>query len=75
MKLEANELRELLEITQRTEEREMNCEESLAWMARLAEAQLAGVEVGEELRMARQHLTVCGECAEEYRALLAAIES
>jgi hypothetical protein len=73
-----NEMEELLRLVALTREEEIDCEECLARAAELAEAS-AGTEAGgaslsERLEAVRHHLSVCGECKEEFEALRQALE-
>jgi hypothetical protein len=47
-----------------------NCEECLALMAELAEAELQGKVIHVSLRLAQDHVALCTCCREEYDALL-----
>jgi bacterioferritin-associated ferredoxin len=56
-----------------TREHEIDCGECLDKVAEFAERELAGKPVPDALESVRHHLTRCGECREEYEALLTAL--
>ena len=69
MPLSRQEIDSLLRLVGQTGDAEINCEQCLALVAEFAEQQLAGKSVHEGLKVVEQHLSVCGECEEEYQAL------
>jgi hypothetical protein len=69
MPLSKQEIERLLQLVGLTKDRELNCEECLALVAEFAEQQLAGKSVSAGLKAVEQHLSICGECREEYEAL------
>jgi len=58
-----------------TESKELTCGECQKNMAEFAETALAGDAIPENLRSIEHHLASCGDCEEEFRALLNALES
>ncbi|WP_047495474.1 hypothetical protein [Terriglobus sp. TAA 43] len=74
MKLDERQLSDLLRTLTLTENAELNCEECLAAVAAYAESELAGKTPTEAFHQVQQHLKVCADCNEEYRALLEAIQ-
>lgn len=69
MPLSKKELEGLLRLVGLTKDSEINCEQCLALVAEFAEHELAGKSVPEGLKAVEQHLSVCSECREEYKAL------
>ena len=53
---------------------EIDCDEWLARVGRLIELERAGAPIPPDLAVVRQHLAVCPECAEEFEALVAAVD-
>lgn len=74
MSLSDSEIARLLRLVGQTEDGELNCEQCLALVAEFAETQLAGKSIPAVLRAVEQHLSVCGECREEYEALRRALD-
>ena len=73
MSLSPEELRELARYVLLTRPDEIGCEDWLGHAPRCADLVAAGRPVPEPLRRAAEHLGVCPECAEEFRACLAAL--
>lgn len=74
MPLSKNEIDALLRLVGLTQDEEINCEQCLASVAEFAEQQLSGKSIPEGLQSVAQHLSICGECREEYEALQRALE-
>ena len=53
---------------------ELTCDECLKRMAEFAENALADQSVPEDLKDVEQHLALCEDCEEEFKALLAALK-
>jgi hypothetical protein len=75
MKLDEQQLTNLLLALAQTEDVELNCDECLAKTAEYAECELTGKTPLEALEKVRQHLAICQDCREEYLALLSALDS
>jgi hypothetical protein len=73
MSLTPDEYRELAKYVLRTRPNEIGCDDWLGHAPRYAELMAAQQPVPEPLRLAAEHLDVCPECAEEFRATLAAV--
>ena len=58
-----------------TKHQELSCDECFSRMAEFAENALADQSVPEDLKAVEHHLALCGECEEEFRALLAALKT
>ena len=69
MTLSHDEINNLLRLVARTHDVELTCDQCLALVAEFAEQQMAGKSVGESLRAVEQHLSICAECEEEFKAL------
>ena len=69
MPLSRTQIDALLRLVGRTEATELNCDQCLCLIAEFAEQQLQGKSIREGLHAIEQHLSVCGECREEYEAL------
>ena len=74
MTLNEQQIEALMRLVSLTRSREPACDECLKKMAEFAEHALAGRSVPEHLEAIEHHLAVCGECNEEYSALLAALK-
>ncbi|MEM6329367.1 MAG: hypothetical protein AAF790_03855 [Planctomycetota bacterium] len=78
-RLNAKQIRVLLEVLERTEDHELTCDECLPRLAELVEAELAGVQPDGHLdgvmRLVEAHLAICPECVEELDAIRAAIHA
>lgn len=75
MKLTRLEINRLVSLLVKTRNDEINCDECLAHVSEFAEARLAGKTVPEGLESVEHHLSVCGECHEEYEILKQALEN
>lgn len=75
MKLSQDQLRELLRTLRLTAPKELACDECLKRLAEFAENELEGKSFPQGLLAIEQHLTLCGECREEYEALLKALQA
>ncbi len=58
-----------------TREVEIGCDECFEQVDRFAEMKLSGLAPGRAMTLVREHLEICGECREEFEALLAALEA
>lgn len=58
-----------------TKSQELTCDECQRNMAEFAETALAGDSIPENLQAIELHLASCGDCEEEFRTLLKALES
>jgi hypothetical protein len=74
MSLTPDEYRELAKYVLQTRPHEIGCDDWLGHAPRYAELIAAHQPVPESLRLAAEHLDVCPECAEEFRATLAAVK-
>ncbi|MGL4553760.1 MAG: hypothetical protein ACRC33_21565 [Gemmataceae bacterium] len=74
MNLSPDELRELARYMLLTRPDEIGCDDWLGYASSYAELVAALQPIPEPLRKAAEHLALCPECAEESRALLAALK-
>jgi hypothetical protein len=65
-----HELRKMLEQIAHTYEMELSCDEVLVVIARFAEAKIRGEDAAELMPLVQRHLATCGDCREEFEALL-----
>jgi predicted anti-sigma-YlaC factor YlaD len=75
MTLTPSELEVLVRATLVTRPEEIGCDACLERVARYAETRLAGLPTPEALRLVEEHLSICGECQEEFAALAAALRN
>lgn len=73
MSLTPDELRDLARFVLLTRPHEIGCDEWLGYAPSYADLLAARQPVPEPLQKAAEHLDICPECAEEFRALLAAL--
>lgn len=66
---------ELLRFVRETRDSEDTCGECLMNLSEFAEKQLVGASLDEALERVEHHLSLCPECAEEYRALKRILEA
>lgn len=74
MTLSDRQLQTLHQMLALTRSQELNCDQCLVKMAEFAENTLAGNAVPKSLQDVEQHLSLCGECEEEFKALLQALK-
>lgn len=74
MKLTSQTLRKIITAVTLTHGHEIGCESCFDQMEAFAEAELAGKKPGKALPLVQEHLNKCGECRQEYEALLKALE-
>jgi hypothetical protein len=75
MSLSKKEIDCLLRLICLTRDDEIDCEWCLALVAEFAERELAGRSIPAGLEAVAQHLSICGECCEEFEALLQALKA
>ena len=64
-------LREIAE----TREVEIGCDECFEQMDRFVEMKLSGLNTAQAMPLVQEHLEICGECREEFEALLLALRA
>ncbi len=75
MSLSKKQIDGLMRLVGLTKDDEINCEQCLAVVAEFAEQQLSGKSIAEGLQAVEHHLSICGECREEYEALLKTLDT
>ena len=74
MSLSDKEIEGLMRLVGLTEDEEINCDQCLNFVAEFAERELAGKSISDGMKAVEQHLAVCSECCDEYKALRQALE-
>ncbi len=54
---------------------EIGCDECLAQVDRFVEMELSGLNAARAMPLVQEHLEICGECREEFEALLMALQA
>lgn len=75
MKLTKDLLKSLIRKVKMTKSEEIGCGECFEKLHRFAELELAGKSPDEAMPLVRDHLDRCGNCREEYEALLEAMRN
>jgi hypothetical protein len=64
-------IREIAEVR----EEEIGCDECFEQVDRFIEMELTGLDAARAMPLVQEHLEICGECREEYEALLTALRA
>ncbi len=64
-------IREIAEVR----EEEIGCDECFEQVDRFIEMKLSGLDAARAMPLVQEHLEICGECREEYEALLTALRA
>ncbi len=64
-------LREIAEVR----DEEIGCDECFEQVDRFIEMELSGLDAAQAMPLVQEHLEICGECREEYEALLTALRA
>lgn len=75
MKLNKKVIKKLVSSVKATHEHELGCRECFNQIHEFAEMELLGKSPEKAMPLVKEHLEKCGECREEYQALLKAMES
>ena len=75
MNLTVEQIESLQVMLGKTREKEFNCNECLDLVGEYAEFELQGKAIPHALEAVQHHLSLCGECREEYESLLAALKA
>ena len=54
---------------------EIGCDECFEQLDRFVEMKLSGLDAAQAMPLVQEHLEMCGECREEFAALLAALQT
>jgi uncharacterized protein with PIN domain len=68
-------LAQMVRMVATTRPDEIGCEECYEQLDRFAELALAGRNAAEAMPLVQDHLARCGDCREEFEALLAALQA
>lgn len=71
--LDRDELNNLIRSLSETRENELGCNECLEKVDRFVEMELAGLDADAAMPLVKDHLDKCGDCREEFEALLYAL--
>jgi predicted anti-sigma-YlaC factor YlaD len=63
------------EIAETHERGEIGCDECFEEVDRLITMELSGLDTAEAMPLVQKHLHMCGECREEFEALLVALRA
>jgi hypothetical protein len=58
-----------------TREVEIGCDECFEQLDRFVEMKLSGMDAARAIPLVEDHLQICGQCREEFEALLAALRA
>ncbi len=75
MKLSKDLLKKMIRSVKNTKPDEIGCGECFDDLHKFAEMELAGKSPEEALPLVKEHLDRCGNCREEYEALLEAMKN
>jgi hypothetical protein len=64
-------IREIAEVR----EEEIGCDECFEQVDRFIEMKLSGLDAAQAMPLVQEHLEICGECREEFEALLMALQA
>lgn len=68
-------IQQMVQMVAATRPDEIGCDECFEQLDRFAEDVLAGKNAAEAMPLVQDHLDRCGDCREEFEALLAALRS
>ena len=54
---------------------EIGCDECFEQLDRFVEMRLSGLDPAQAMPLVQEHLEICGECREEFEALLASLRA
>ncbi|MDZ7771750.1 MAG: hypothetical protein U5K31_03275 [Balneolaceae bacterium] len=74
MKLTTEVLKKLIRAVTATKADEIGCDDCFDKLHRFAEMELAGKSPEEAMPLVQEHLDHCGNCREEYEALIEAMQ-
>ena len=70
---ELSSIKDMVQMVAATRPDEIGCDECFEQLDRFAEAVLAGKNAAEAMPLVQDHLNRCGDCREEFEALLTAL--
>ncbi len=75
MKINAETLKNIVRAIAKTRPVEIGCDECFEELDRFVEMKLEGKNVSEAMPLVEEHLERCGNCREEFEALLLALQA
>ncbi len=75
MDADRDDLDKILMAVSHTREEEIGCDECFKRLDRFVEAELSGLDASGAMPLVEDHLQKCGDCREEFEALLAAVQA
>lgn len=75
MKLNTEVIKKLIGMLASTHEGEIGCDECFDELHKFAEMELSGKSPEQAMPLVKEHLEKCGECRDEYQALLKALNA
>jgi len=75
MKITKNFLKNVIRAASRSHPNEIGCDECFDQLHEFAEMELEGTSPEKALPLVEDHLKRCGDCKEEYKALLEALKA
>lgn len=75
MKLTTKAIRQMMRSLHTTHQHELSCGECFDEVDRFAEIELTGKNPAEAMPLVQEHLNRCGNCREEYEALLEVLKA
>jgi hypothetical protein len=71
--VDRDDLEKILTAVSRTREEEIGCDECFELLDRFVELKLSGLDAAAAMPLVEDHLDKCGDCREEFEALLEAL--
>ncbi len=75
MDADREDLEKILMAVSHTHEEEISCDECFELLDRFVEAELSGLDAARAMPLVEDHLQKCGDCREEFEALLGALRA
>ena len=73
--LKRDDVVKLVRVVAGTREIEIGCDECFEQLDRFVEMELSGLNTAQAMPLVQDHLEICGECREEFEALLLALRA
>jgi hypothetical protein len=70
-----DDLEKVVRMVSGTREEELDCDECFEQLDRYVEMELSGLNPAEAMPLVKDHLDKCGDCREEFEALLKALQT
>jgi hypothetical protein len=70
-----DDLEKVVKMVSRTREEEIGCDECFEQLDRFVEMQPSGLNPAEAMTLVKDHLDKCGDCCEEFEALIEALQT